>query len=368
MSDTNNVPVAVIGSRRYPRLDLVDAAVASLAPGVVIISGGAEGVDHQAEEAARQCGLPIRVFPADWKNQGRKAGPLRNAQIVAAAGRVLAFWDGISRGTLNTVVLSVQAGKPVQIVGPNGETIALNTVLAAAESLGVIAALPGEAGLSPEEVLIDAVLRRCAFGSGRDNIDAIIAHFGTAKILHRMHHLDTLASAEGWARVSKSNHKTLERGEFVRENAILAIARAGGDVRADGMLAAVPCEEGYAFKIHPSFNGDTLVRVVRGERTEIWGYVTGQKERGQYQSPTVIHRRDLSADEWSSLVAVIDAAQFWDLPIEDKSRRGLDGEIWDIEGWRKGQSHRISRWSPNDEMVLGLRKAFLGLAAMKQTT
>jgi hypothetical protein len=55
------------------------------------------------------------VYQANWDRLGRKAGPLRNAHIVANADRVVAFWDGKSRGTLNTVVQADRAGLPIEV-------------------------------------------------------------------------------------------------------------------------------------------------------------------------------------------------------------------------------------------------------------
>lgn len=107
---------AIVGSREYPHLDLVRAFVRKLPTGSVVVSGGARGVDSVAEEAARECGLGAIVIPADW-SQGRGAGIARNADIVAAADIVVAFWDGKSRGTQNSMSRAVEAGKPLWVCG-----------------------------------------------------------------------------------------------------------------------------------------------------------------------------------------------------------------------------------------------------------
>lgn len=62
-----------------------------------------------SEELPQARGLELMVFPADWDRYERKAGPLRSAEIVAAANRVVAFWNGRSRGTLNTGMQAVRA-------------------------------------------------------------------------------------------------------------------------------------------------------------------------------------------------------------------------------------------------------------------
>lgn len=107
--------VAVVGSRRYPRESEVREFVRSLAGGSVVISGGARGVDAWAEDEARQCGLGVVVHRAHWERWGRRAGFIRNELIVAEADRVVAFWDGESRGTRHTIEVARAKGKPVEV-------------------------------------------------------------------------------------------------------------------------------------------------------------------------------------------------------------------------------------------------------------
>lgn len=108
--------VAIIGSRRYHSLQLVRAYVASLNEDDWVVTGGAMGVDLEAEGAARERKLPFLVFPAQWERYGRSAGYKRNILIVQYADRVVAFWDGKSKGTQNTIELAERMDKPVEIV------------------------------------------------------------------------------------------------------------------------------------------------------------------------------------------------------------------------------------------------------------
>lgn len=95
--------VLVTGSRK-----LVDASYIfrilkeELKAGDVIIHGGAVGVDTVASAFANEnnfCAVVVRpVFP------DRKPYYLhRNAEMVGMCDRVIAFWDGESRGTKFTV-------------------------------------------------------------------------------------------------------------------------------------------------------------------------------------------------------------------------------------------------------------------------
>jgi hypothetical protein len=105
--------VAVVGSRDYdntqhPTIEEVVAELASSAPHVTVISGGARGVDRRAVAAARENGLTVREYPANWARYGKHAGYLRNEEIVKAADMVIAFWDGESPGTKHTIGLCMK--------------------------------------------------------------------------------------------------------------------------------------------------------------------------------------------------------------------------------------------------------------------
>ena len=128
--------IAIVGSRAYSRLDLVEAFVAALPVGTIVVSGGARGVDTVAEIVARDRGLEVIVFQADWDRLGRKAGPIRNAQIVANADRVVAFWDGKSRGTLNTLLQADAAALPVEVFDSEGQPVPVDQWREAAARVG----------------------------------------------------------------------------------------------------------------------------------------------------------------------------------------------------------------------------------------
>lgn len=116
--------IAVIGSRDFPQLDSVAAYVRGLPSGTVVISGGARGVDRVAASAARSAGHAVREFRPDWDRHGKSAGFKRNAQIVEAADRLVAFWDGKSRGTADTIKKARQADLHITVIRPDGSTYA----------------------------------------------------------------------------------------------------------------------------------------------------------------------------------------------------------------------------------------------------
>lgn len=108
--------VAIVGSRDYPDLGDVVAYVRALPGDTVIISGGARGVDRVAEHAAFQRGMTTRIYPAEWERYGKQAGYRRNQQIVADADRLVAFHDGVSRGTQHSIDLARAASKPTLVI------------------------------------------------------------------------------------------------------------------------------------------------------------------------------------------------------------------------------------------------------------
>jgi len=97
------VKVAVVGSRDYPNLEQVRAFVASLPEGTEVFTGGARGVDRAAELTARAHHLRVVVVVAQWHVYGKKAGYIRNAELVAQVDKVVAFWYAGSKGTAHVI-------------------------------------------------------------------------------------------------------------------------------------------------------------------------------------------------------------------------------------------------------------------------
>ena len=83
---------------------------------IVIVSGHASGADTLGERYAQERGYETEVYPADWKTNGRAAGPIRNAQMAAVADALIAFWDGKSRGTKNMIDTATKRGLQVAVV------------------------------------------------------------------------------------------------------------------------------------------------------------------------------------------------------------------------------------------------------------
>lgn len=67
----------------------------------MIISGGAVGIDTFGEVWAKSNGINFKVFKPDWVKYGKKAGFMRNEDIIKNSDVCLAIWDGQSHGTKN---------------------------------------------------------------------------------------------------------------------------------------------------------------------------------------------------------------------------------------------------------------------------
>lgn len=112
----------IAGSRNVrPWVSGIRAAVEATGWGLPsqVIAGGARGVDEAGALWAQVDQIPVVVMPADWVRDGKRAGPIRNRAMAAAAGeagRLLAIWDGVSRGTADMIEVMRALGRPIYIV------------------------------------------------------------------------------------------------------------------------------------------------------------------------------------------------------------------------------------------------------------
>jgi hypothetical protein len=114
----------VCGSRNWNAPARVAEVLASQVPRpTLIISGLAAGPDALAYMWAASEGIERIGMAPDWARYGRAAGMKRNAQMLALKpDKVLAFWDGRSRGTRNMIEIARNGGVPVEIVVMPKET------------------------------------------------------------------------------------------------------------------------------------------------------------------------------------------------------------------------------------------------------
>ena len=104
--------VAVVGSRSIFATDIS----MYISDGDEIVSGGAVGVDSCAAEYAKKNGLKLTVFLPQYERYGRAAPIVRNKKIVDYADKIVAFWNGKSKGTLSVIKYAEKTGKLCEII------------------------------------------------------------------------------------------------------------------------------------------------------------------------------------------------------------------------------------------------------------
>jgi hypothetical protein len=115
--------------------EVVKRLLVRYGPDLVIVHGGAPGIDWSFTQACGDIGVKVEVHPARWDvldvpgavvrvnhhgvRYNANAGPIRNAAMVAAgAGMCVAFHRFLrqSRGTKDCVRRAIEAGIPTYLV------------------------------------------------------------------------------------------------------------------------------------------------------------------------------------------------------------------------------------------------------------
>ena len=104
--------IAVIGSRGIFTTDIG----MYISDGDEIVSGGAVGIDDCAAQYAKKNGLKLTVFLPQYGRYGCAAPIVRNKAIVDYADKIIAFWDGKSKGTLSAIKYAEKQGKSCEII------------------------------------------------------------------------------------------------------------------------------------------------------------------------------------------------------------------------------------------------------------
>lgn len=119
--------VLVCGSRDWGRPAFISMRFGQLRgehENVTIIHGAASrkrrdielSADMIADRYARYYGFAVQPFPADWEKHGKRAGILRNLQMLdEKPDLVLAFQRDRSRGTQHTVDEARRRAIPVEV-------------------------------------------------------------------------------------------------------------------------------------------------------------------------------------------------------------------------------------------------------------
>ena len=105
--------ICINGSRRVNSIDL-DRFIDASAIGCVV-TGGAAGVDTLAEHWAKRHNLEWVCYLPQWDIYGKRAGMLRNKDMIDFADALISFWDGKSPGTKQAIEYARSIGRPYQV-------------------------------------------------------------------------------------------------------------------------------------------------------------------------------------------------------------------------------------------------------------
>ena len=107
--------VLVCGGRDFDDYGFVREVLDYYAP-TVVIHGAARGADSLAHRWAQNTYTPVESYPADWKRDGKAAGPIRNAKMLAEGNPdlVIAFPGG--NGTAH--MAKIAKAKGVHVIQP----------------------------------------------------------------------------------------------------------------------------------------------------------------------------------------------------------------------------------------------------------
>lgn len=125
MTTSDPARILVCGSRTFDAPRVVASELAFVSRfydgNIMIIQGEAKGADRLAREWAEAVGKPFESYPADWNTYGKRAGFLRNTQMLEEGkpDRLVAFVDkplAESKGTKMMVDIARTGGVPCRVV------------------------------------------------------------------------------------------------------------------------------------------------------------------------------------------------------------------------------------------------------------
>lgn len=124
--------LAIIGSRSFNDYELLKQSLSKYENIELIISGGAQGADSLGAKYANENNIPLEVFTPKWNDLSAQpciikynkygkpynalAGFSRNTDIIQSATHVIAFWDGKSNGTKDSISKAEELNKTIEVI------------------------------------------------------------------------------------------------------------------------------------------------------------------------------------------------------------------------------------------------------------
>ncbi len=116
----NTMKVVVCGDRKWLNISIIEKRLLELPSDTIIVQGECDGADSLARNIAREIGLDVVGFYANWNKYGNPAGPIRNIKMLDTKPHlVIAFHDDLtkSRGTKHIVKEARKRGIKVEVIG-----------------------------------------------------------------------------------------------------------------------------------------------------------------------------------------------------------------------------------------------------------
>lgn len=111
--------VLVTGDRRWSDSELIRDRLARLPTGTTVVHGDCVGADRIAGAIATELGFVVRASPAQWSTLGKRAGLVRNREMLdLKPDLVLAFHNNIRRsvGTKDCLTEAKRRGFPWELL------------------------------------------------------------------------------------------------------------------------------------------------------------------------------------------------------------------------------------------------------------
>lgn len=117
--EPNRLKILICGGRHFCDYALLESVVGKVAKDynfseIEIVSGHCIGADRLGEAYAKKHNVSLKIFPAEWKKYGKRAGPIRNKQMIDYIAAyenkiVIAFTSPNTKCTKNTIALAKKA-------------------------------------------------------------------------------------------------------------------------------------------------------------------------------------------------------------------------------------------------------------------
>lgn len=112
--------ILVCGDRNWSDYAKIRNVLGEYPSDSVVIHGGCRGADVIAGFVAKELGMTVIVFKAEWNKYGLSAGPIRNKKMLDEGNPniVIAFHSDIanSKGTKNMISQSRAKGVDVRCI------------------------------------------------------------------------------------------------------------------------------------------------------------------------------------------------------------------------------------------------------------